>query len=472
MFINEKKKYISIKKPTTLDYNTKKIKMSQINETIRYLIDLDINMINHDSVESIFVEITGKEAEICQNEAVISVLQKCFQYTTSSRCIYFLSALDLKKDIYTYSCSKIIESILLRLFDYLYILPVKDENNDIILTKILVMFNQIRFDHMINNENSTHIFRRLLCLFTGKLIVKNDILVYTHPNTKYIKEIKQKFNREYKLRHESRIHTYITLVWYLQITQSQTFITKAINWLKNNNNNLLNFIKGKAVLYETIINLANEDNNDKLVMIFKDNLELISEQEDYLVQKILKKSRINLFKILFNKIYDDSSYVSSDIFSSNIFISGLINLQNVNEWNKIDQIISKYVQGKSVFYTFLLKKFSNTGEIDSKYVNFICNQMASTVCDNKISSAQAITLDFEKYFDKKWINTKSGKSLLMGYLNANVSNNQKALFFNVNIKYFYNIKQWKDQRKFMIQLLKIVDNKTKYKITQILKAIS
>ena len=52
----------------------------------------------------------------------------------------------------------------------------------------------------------------------------------------------------------------------------------------------------------------------------------------------------------------------------------------------------------------------------------------------------------------------------MGYLNANISNSQKALFFNTNIKYFYNIKHWKDQRRFMTQLLKIADNKTKYKI--------
>ncbi|EDQ31349.1 protein with TPR repeat [Enterocytozoon bieneusi H348] len=471
MLINEKKKYLSTKKTIFFDCNVKKTKMTQSNEAIRYLVDLDINMINSDSVESIFTEIAGKETEICQNEAIISVLQKCFQYATSSRCIHFLNTFNLKKDIYVYSCSKIIESILLRLFDYLYISLDKDKNNDIILTKVLTMFNQIRFDHMINNENSTHIFRKLLCLFTGKLIIKNDILIYTHPNTKYIKEIKQKFNREYKFRHESRVHVYITLGWYLQITQSQTFITKAINWLRNNNGDLLNFIKGKGMFYETILDLANEDNNNKLVMIFKDNLKLISEQEDYLIQKILKKAKINLFKILFNEIYTNPEDVSSDIFNSNLFIAGLMNLQNVNEWDIIDQIISKYVQGKSVFYVFLLNKFNNIGEIDSKYVSFICNQMASTICNDKISSAQTITLDFEKYFNKKWINTKSGKNLLMGYLNANISNSQKALFFNTNIKYFYNIKHWKDQRRFMTQLLKIADNKTKYKIIHILKTI-
>ena len=136
-----------------------------------------------------------------------------------------------------------------------------------------------------------------------------------------------------------------------------------------------------------------------------------------------------LFKILFNEIYTNPEDVSSDIFNSNLFIAGLMNLQNVNEWDIIDQIISKYVQGKSVFYVFLLNKFNNIGEIDSKYVSFICNQMASTICNDKISSAQTITLDFEKYFNKKWINTKSGKNLLMGYLNANISNSQKALFF-------------------------------------------
>ena len=47
----------------------------------------------------------------------------------------------------------------------------------------------------------------------------------------------------------------------------------------------------------------------------------------------------------------------------------------------------------------------------------------------------------------------------------------KKHYFLINIKYFYNIKHWKDQRRFMTQLLKIADNKTKYKIIHILKTI-
>lgn len=158
----------------------------------------------------------------------------------------------------------------------------------------------------------------------------------------------------------------------------------------------------------------------------------------------------------------------------------MIHLQHLGKFERVEKELKEIsdLETHGVFYKMLLDKFSKGSgssngtqyEIDSKFVVFVGNFLKS---DNKLllTSADVIATDFVKYFDKRWINTKSGKTLLEIFVSGGFDNQIKEKFFDENMNVFFSVKRWNGFKQFIRKVLTCTHGHTKKKAGDILRRI-
>ncbi|OQS55334.1 hypothetical protein EHP00_796 [Ecytonucleospora hepatopenaei] len=451
------------------------------NELIKYLENIDTSVLDSYGVEIILNEIKGKETELAVSFGPSKKLSECIENGELSHCMEMFERLDVSKVLFKNLGSKLYESILDRIFFFLY-KNKENEKHDIfdkdqVLDKIESVF-KYKYADMLLDENACFVLRKLFSLYTGKWIDMNskykkgvEFKVFKHPDVKYIKQIKYEMNFV-KLNEIEKNHMFITLTYFLKFTKSQSFIRKFIDFLNEHmsenifeEKEFIEFFKGKDVLLEEILLLSNEENNKKFSEIFiKEGLidlmlKIHGEEHtvDFFMQTYFKKSSL-FFEI-------DENIVNGEL-NENLRMAYFIHCLRHDKGD----IVENFLQKKgivSVFSHFVIKNDS----LNTKYIDFIC-EIWNRTCEYDICNGEEIAKEFIKKFHKKWVNTKAGKTLLESFVCGNFDNNIKSSFFDHNVHIFSKIEKWNTFDKFIRNVLNVTSGHTKKRFGEILRKVN
>ncbi|ORD94344.1 hypothetical protein ECANGB1_867 [Enterospora canceri] len=439
-----------------------KITKTEHNETIEYVSIIDKSSINNESVQIILNEIGADLSDVISSDACIDTMKCIVDQCKATELLELFCKINLEC-IYKFAGAKNIENILAKMNE------INQTNcTDSFCNTVLEKFNQIDINNLINDENSSHAFRKLLTLLTGKIIYKNDVVSGFHPDNKFILQFKKSVLLHYVFRENSKDTVWIGLMHFIQATKSQKFIKKSIDFMienvkerrkKNGTELISNFMRNKAFFYEKVAELANDSNSALLVDFIKNDLRSLQIKQNYLVQKILRHSRTNLIEYL--DIDED--------WGNNVFIAAMINLLNTGKSNMVEQFIGRKegVAKAGVFYTFILERYNN--EVDTKYVDLVCKMLQNGNDGLENTGSNKIAGDFVKYFNKKIINSKAGKKLLMAFAESKCDQEIVSGFFDQNIELFYGIEKWDNLHKFMHRVAAVTSGKTRNKACEILR---
>jgi len=452
-------------------------------EIVNYLNSIDFSLVEEDSViTNIYNEIVPFSSTISLDPFASTSLEKLIFLSKPSHLILFVKSLS-KSVIYKKLGSRVVESIFKRLFECMYI------KNDPFYLKDAVQF--INVGDCIMCPNATHALRQALMLLSGKRVEKMSIKKYkiadpeerneaidpTQKNNSDHKSVEnagnedichdkpRESNSEYskrKLMHYkqillSKVHSlenndsFNTLGIFLQVTKSQSLIQEIIECDCSQEN-----IEKRGFFYEILPTIASSANLKLLYNKFKDSvMELcMSDKSSYFIQSFLRNSKFG--SLIYQKIELDKFDPDS-----NVVLSLLESLQGEKEFLLVDKLIKEFYEIEScVFKSLLLEKHDG---LDTKYIKAITNFMLFPKNqDYKVNS------DFVKYFQKDWVNSKAGISLIVGFAGGSADAKHKKDFFRKNIDLCWNAHKWKEGRDFMKKVVEYTDGHSRKKAYEIL----
>lgn len=449
-------------------------------EIVNYLNSIDFSLVEEDSVTAnIYNEIVPFSSTISLDPFASTSLEKLIFLSKPSHLILFVKSLS-KSVVYKKLGSRIVESIFKRLFECMYI------KNDPFYLKDAVQF--INIGDCIMCPNATYALRQALMLLSGKRIEKMNIKKYkiadpeerneamdtAQKNDSHHRSVGNAGDNENKVRESnleyskrklmhykqillSKVHSlenndsFNTLGIFLQITKSQSLIREIIEHDCSPEN-----IGKRGFFYEILPTIASSANLKLLYDKFKDSvMELcMSDKSSYFIQSFLRNSKFGSLvyqKIEFDKFDPDS----------NVILSLLESLQGEKEVLLVDKLIKEFYEVEScVFKSLLMEKHDG---LDTKYIKAITNFMLFPKNqDYKVNS------DFIKYFQKDWVNSKAGISLIVGFAGGSADLKLKKDFFRQNIDLCWNAYKWKEGRDFMKRVIEYTDGHSRKKAYEIL----
>lgn len=322
---NEKKNRQNEKK--TENKKSAPVLAKDVIDISKYLLNLDLQMLNSDSIKIILEEMRGNETDLVKLQELTRVFDEIVAKASLRDCMDLFKGIDLTNIVFTKSGAKVIEYIMERVFSLIYTQGTKFESQNedntegkkpmtLTIENILAEFERkftvFNYDTLVANENSTFLLRKLMMLFTAKMYTKTFFGSYKHPDAKFIKTFKKKFSNDFTFDLKSSLSEFITLSYYVKITESQKFMKMAIDEMtqklgtikKENKKNdreagdgevgVSVFFKDKDMFYETVLEHSNVENSVLFVEAIKPHLMSLVNSYNYLVQKILKKSTVDL----------------------------------------------------------------------------------------------------------------------------------------------------------------------------------
>ena len=393
--------------------------MEALSEIFSYVKNIDISMLNSECISNILSEIDGYEEQLILNKETSEILVEIVKFMHKEQKQLFMSKIDIKKIVFKHSGAIFIEKVI-----------------DIDLFEKL---EKIGFVNLLMNVNSSFVFRKALFIATGK----NDKyeVISKHPDLKYIKSIKKSLST-FKLD-SYKLHVFISLMHYVRITKSQSFIEKSINFFVKHFDE--NFLTGKDLFYEEIVKNANKQNNMQICLFLKNKLNsALINKYNYFMQTLLRHSLIKI------EIETIEEYNENVILS---YYMHLIKHRNYDEFRMLME--SKGI--KSIFTRFMLIE----EELNTKYLDFI-------KMFYKMKDDFGVRNDFIENFTERWIYTRSGRELLMSMVSGIVTD-EIIKFLDENIDIFFRVKGWRDFELFLREIIKITEGRTKSKANMILR---
>lgn len=435
------------------------IRNKSVRELVSYLKSLDLSNLDENGVDIIMNEIRGKETQIILCDGLITKFKMIFKNATVDHCLTFLDSIDIEKVLYKNLGAKVLENILNQMFLLLFVddYTKTQYEKDEILDRIHNKF-KLKYIDMLLDQQASYVFRHLLGLYTGKLEKDRDFITYDHPNVKFIKEVKREL--DCFVFEEYRIHVFISLANYVTITKSQKFMKRAVEYFVGSvktQEDFEGFFKNKEWFYEKVILLCNTEINQmfsKKAMEF-DVVKLSEIDEmDYFVQKYLRKTEIYV------------KIEKMDELSENIWLSYMIHLLKHDKQNILEEeLVRRNIT--SIFKHYALID----GTLNTKYVDLIV-VLWEKFYDLNVCSTNKIAVDFVDAFQKAWINTKAGKTLLEIFAAGVIDRNIVSHFFDENVDLFFTVKQWNNFEKFLRNALNVCSGHTKKKVGDILRHIN
>lgn len=425
-------------------------------EIVSYLNSIDFSMMKDEEVVSnVYTEIMPYAIQLSTDPFASSSMEKLINLSKPKNLLELLKMLG-KSTIYKKLGSRIVECIFKQLFECMYI------RNELFSLKQAI--DSIDVVECILCPNATHALRYVLMVLSGKKVDKLKITKYKILNIKdesenfemkisnknstevedldnktYSKSRLEVFKQLLSLKLNKIVNTdsFNTLGTFLQITKSQSMIANIIEMDCSVDN-----IKKRGFFYEILPEISSSRNISAIYEIVKDSLMELSELDStsYFMQSFIRNyhSPENILsKLEISKFEKDS----------NIILCLLESMQICKAHTHIEYLILNFyeIQKNDVFRSFLLDKY---GSLDSKYVKSIANFMYFPAsCNYNVNS------DFLKYFQKSWLKTKSGITLICAFAEGSANSNQKSKFFKENIDLFWNAYKWNEGKKFIKNLI-------------------
>lgn len=427
-----------------------------------------------DIIANVYKEIGNEGPQLAVNPFTSTNLEKLVMVSNSAELVKFLKTFD-EKLCYKKLGSRIIESIFKRLFDCMF---TKNE-----YFSFAEVFEIIIPEKCINCRSATHVLRAAISLLTGKKVEKTSIIKYNiidkqntmdHSKSNLDKNIEDQIDQsignkeyskklieEYKQKLAKCIHkleepdAFATFTLFLQCTKSQSLTQKLIEEYCNFEN-----IKLNSHSYEAISEIASQKNLELIYNKIKDQIMEIAlcEKSNYFLQSFIRnfKKPGLIYPLIQLNEFDSNS---------NVILSLLESLQRNGEFKLCSFLIKNFYNcEKNLFQEFLLSRHET---LDTKYSEAIVNFMKMPERFNfKVNE------DFMKYFEKSWLKSKTGRSLIIGFAQGSCKSSEKIAFFNKNIDLFWNCTKWKDGRAFAKALTHYTTEHSRKKAFEILESFN
>lgn len=434
---------------------------------VSYLNSIDFSLVNTDAtVDNIYKEITPAISELLRDPFATTSLEKLILLSPASSLLSLLKSID-KRAMFKKLGSRVVEKVYERLFDCAF-----KESQVFSFEEALWPFNSkgsVReaLKEAIQCHNGTFVVRKVLSLVSGKSVDKLRVEKYqiSGANKAYGEKVLDEVKRIFKeLLVKERLATYSTdffntLGTFLLISKSQSLM----EWLIENDCDV-EAIEAKGFLYELIATIASKKN---LALIYSRingqcTQLALSEKASYFMKAFLRSSAFG--KEIYKEIRDCEEIDAN----SNVILALVESLQRAEEYKLVDRLISKYYAPEGpLFKEFLLDKH---GTLDTKFVGVIVNFM-NLPKKKGFEHFYRVNTDFVELFEKDWAKTKSGISLLIGYVNGKAEKREKSAFLEKHIDLFWGCTGWKDGRAFMKAVCELTRGHSRKKAYDILREL-
>lgn len=453
---------------------------------VNYLNLIDFSLVNEPAVVgNVYTEILPFIDELLKDPFASTSLEKLIGLSSSTHLLKLLHSIDKKTPMRKLG-SRILEKVYERLFECMF-----KENESFSFVEALYIFceeeelHETREAHeaveihetsencsqktretlkaVILCHNATFVIRKVLQLLSGKTINRLEIEKYqiaSQENKKYgeyiFEQIKKVF-RHLLIKEKPEKHStdvFNTLGLFLQITKSQSLI----RWLIDNDCD----IEGKGYLYEIIATAAKKTNLELLHSKIKGKYMSLATEEatSYFVQAFLRHTSFG------KEIYEELANEELDS-NSNVIVALVESLQKSGEYKLINEILSKYyIIDKQLFETLLLSRY---GTIDTKFVEVVVNFMAMEK-KRGYEHFYKVNEDFVNLFEKMWIRSKAGVSLVMGFVSGCAEPDLKRKFVESSVDLFWKCKKWKEGKTFIKKVCEIARGHPRKKAYEILNS--
>lgn len=428
-----------------------------------YLNSIDYNMItDKDILSNIYKEIGDKGNELAVNQYTNTNLEKLVLISNAEELVKFFKSLDTDL-VYKKLGSRIVESILTRLFECMYIHGEYFSFEEVA--------EKIVPEDCINSRNATHVLRRLFMLLSAKRIEKIEVTKFSIVELENSKDQSLKSNiksnseyakfklEEYKKIVSRCIHkldeadAFTTAVVLVQCLKSQSLISLLIDEYCG-----FEHIKMNGYSYEAIASVANRGNLERIFSKIKNSLMDLCNCDvtSYFMRMFITKYRNP--KAVYEII--DLEQFNPD---SNIILSLLESLQVAREYETVDKLIEDFYKVENIFKEFLLSRYDT---LDTKFIATVVNFMKMPEKHN-----YGVNQDFVEYFQKEWLKTKAGRSLIIGFVSGSSTTDEKTAFLNKNIDLLWSCVKWKDSKNFMKLVTEYTTGHSRKKAFEILRTL-
>jgi hypothetical protein len=238
---------------------------------------------------------------------------------------------------------------------------------------------------------------------------------------RYMNNCAQTFEK--LLNHIHSVDSYITLSLFIRYTKNQRLVKHLIDKIASGGS-----FHERSRVYEITMPICSDENMDRIYDKIKKNIAEMMDA-DYFIQAFVRRYQ-HPERCL--EIIDVESLGSN----SNTVLSLLISSIKRRKYGCIDHLVTKVyrVDGGSLFKNLLLEKY---GEIDTKYVEAVVELMKL-----KNEHNYGVNDDFLLYWKKEWLRSKSGRTLVSGFLRGGQDRKKKADWIDKHINLFWGIGSW------------------------------
>ncbi|KAI4291378.1 hypothetical protein PAPHI01_0652 [Pancytospora philotis] len=425
-----------------------------------YINTIDLSLAADDAVlANIYEEIGESGSHLATSAFASTNLERLVQISGSAHLVRFLGTLS-PKIVYKKLGSRIVEGILRRLFECMYI---KGE--------FFLLADAVRIvdaEACLGNSDATHVLREAIMLLAGKKVDRLRVQKYrmveragssecADENGAFAKATLGAY-KQALMAHVKSIESedaHITLLVFLQCTKSQSLLDKYLR-----RDCRPGHITKRGFVYEAVAEIAN-----------KANLALIYERIKKKIMVLSVTPASSYFMAAFIRHFRDPRRVYRRLNlqaferNSNVVLGMLEAMQRGKNYAEVEHLVKSFYGNEGGVFEGML--MGRDDGLDTKYVSAVVNFMAMPE-----KHGQNANRDFIKFFRPAWLSSRAGKRLMIGFAAGSSPSGVKEDFFNRNIDLLWNCAKWqKDGRAFIKMVTEHTTGHARKKAFEILDRI-